>query len=126
MADGVNVTGLREAVRGLEKLGVDVADLKDVMQRVGGVVRDEAATLAPRRSGKLADSIRASRTKGKAIIRAGGRAVPYAGVINYGWPAHNIEPAGFMEKALANRQQAALTTLADGLRDLIRQHNLGD
>lgn len=124
MADTVRVTGLKETIRTLEAWGADAAELKDVMTKVGGLVRNEAVNLAPRRTGRLADSIRPGRAKAKAIVRAGSAAVPYAGVINYGWAGHNIDATHFLETALTNEQDAAVRTLAEGLGDLIRKHNL--
>lgn len=44
---------------------------------------------APKKSGYLASSIRAS----KGTIEIG---AIYAGVINFGWPEHNIEPQEFI------------------------------
>lgn len=120
----IKITGLRETVRSLEKLGVEVADLKAVFNRVGNVVVNEAKTLVPVRSGALAGSIRANKAKNKAIVRAGSARVPYAGVIHYGWPGHNIEPQPFLTDALDSKEQAAVREMDDGLRGLIRKYGL--
>lgn len=79
------VTGLRETVRGLERLGVDLDDLKDAFADIARQGAEEAARQAPHRSGKLAASVRGNRAKGKAVVTAGRASVKYAGPINYGW-----------------------------------------
>lgn len=124
MADAVTITGLRETVRALERYGADVADLKGVMQRVGELVAVEIRHLAPHRSGRLARSVRPSKAKSKAIVRAGSARVDYAAVQNYGWPGHNIEPKHFMERGLESKQADALRELADGLNEIAARHGL--
>lgn len=119
---GIQVKGLRETVRTLEKFGAAAADLKAAFTRIGNLVANEAKVLAPRKSGKLAGTIKASNTKNKSIVRAGS-GIAYAGVQNYGWPRHNIEGKHFMETALQTKQDEAFTALNDELHGLIR--NLG-
>jgi len=54
---------------------------------------------APKLSGRLAASIRPHRGRWyKAEIKAGGKRLPYAGPIHYGWPKRNIEPNLFLER----------------------------
>ena len=124
MADGVTVKGLQETIRTLQKFGVQVADLKAAFKRIGTLVSNEAKSLAPRRTGKLAGSIRASNTKNKSVIRAGKASVPYAGPINYGWKARNIKGAYFMEAAVRNKHGEVITQLDEELHGLIRDLGL--
>lgn len=124
MAAGIRVTGLRETVKSLEGLGVEVADLKTVFNRVGNLVVNEAKVIAPVRSGRLVGSIKASKTKNKAVVRAGGAHIPYAGVIHYGWPGHGIEPHPFLTSALEHQETAAVREMETGLRGLIRKYGL--
>lgn len=124
MATGaIQVTGLRETVRSLEKFGVEVSDLKAAFKRIGGLVVDEAQSLAPKLSGKLAGSIKASNTKNKSIVRAGGGSIPYAGVIHYGG-YHGIEPHPFLTNALGTKQGDVIGTLDKELKGLIRRLDL--
>jgi hypothetical protein len=37
-------------------------------------------------------------------VKAGGRLVPYAGPIHFGWPRHNIAPNPFIYDALDDRK----------------------
>lgn len=119
MADRLEVKGLRETIRTLEKFGVQVADLKASFKRIGNIVVNEARTLAPKKSGKLLGTIKASNTKNKSIVRAGGARVPYAGVIHYGG-YHNIEPHPFLTNALQANQSKVVQELDREIHGLIR------
>lgn len=98
---GVRMQGLRQEIRRLEALGVAVSDLKKVFGDIADDAAHLAASLAPVRTGRLRRSIRGSRSKNKAVVRAGRVAVPYAGPINYGWPSRNIAPSHFLQRAEA-------------------------
>lgn len=84
---GVRIDGLNQLVRGMQKAGVEVDDLKGAF----GAISDEGARLmssfAPRRSGALAGTIRGNRAKNKAVVMAGKGKVRWAGSTNWGWPA---------------------------------------
>jgi hypothetical protein len=118
------ITGLREVVRNLEKIGVDVADLKEVFTNIGEMVRADAAVLAPSKSGRLAASIKPTKTKNKAAIRAGSARVPYAGAINYGWPKRGIRPANFMKRAIDADTPRALEMMDEGIGEIIRRYGM--
>lgn len=121
---GVRVHGLRETVRSLERMGVEVKDLKEAFKRIGTLIKDDAQTRAPSVSGKLAGSIRPSNAKNKALIRAGGARVVYAGVIHYGWPGHNISPNPFLTDAIEANEGEVQDTLERELNRLIRSLGL--
>lgn len=124
---GVRVEGLRETVRRLESLGVDVADLKDAFGAISREVVTEAATLANAledATGALAGTIRAARTKNKAVVRAGSARIPYAGVINYGWPARGIGPSAFLTGPADDDPAGKVAHLERNLEALIRRHDL--
>jgi hypothetical protein len=121
----VRVTGLRETTRALERFGAEVADLKDVFGEIAAEGARLASSFAPKDSGRLQGSIRGNRAKNKAIVRAGGARVRYAGPINYGWPARDIAGARFMAKADAALADRAVTMLENGLDQLIRKVDLG-
>ena len=120
MSDGLEVKGLRETVRTLEKFGVEVADLKAAFKRIGTLVSTEAKSLVSTRTGKLAGNIRPSNTKNKSVIRAGSAGVPYAGPINYGWNKRGIAPSYFMERAVTSMQDEVKQELDQELHGLIR------
>lgn len=101
MDTGLKITteGFGKLEADLLRLGADVSDLHDVMADVASKGARLAASFAPRRTGNLARSVRASVVKGAGVVRVGSAKVPYAGPINYGWPKRNIQGAHFMERA---------------------------
>lgn len=123
MANGVRVEGLRETVRSLERFGVEVKDLKAAFKRIGNIVVGDARTLVPKKTGRLAASIKPSNTKNKSIVRAGGGRIPYAGVIHFGG-YNNIEPHPFLTEAVSRNQTKAVSELDKELNELIRKLGL--
>lgn len=69
---GVQVTGLKESIRGFKKAGGDVEDLKDAFQAIGMKVVRTAQAEAPMRTGALRAGIKASRRQNSSIISSGG------------------------------------------------------
>ena len=120
MAAGVRVDGLRQTVRNLERLGVQIADLKSAFNRIGNIVVTEAVSLTPRLTGRLANSIRAGKAKNKSEIRAGGARIPYAGVIHYGG-YNNITAQPFLTTAAQNKQGQVVREVEKELQALLRR-----
>lgn len=102
MADkALYVVGQKRFVQTMRKAGADMQELKEVNRRAADIAKPEAVARAPRgKTGRLAGSIRAGATQKAGIIRAGRKTVPYAGPINYGWPARNIRPRTFVKKTM--------------------------
>lgn len=91
MSSTVRVEGGARLRSTLRKAGANLGDLKDANQKVGQYIATESTPIAPRgKTGKLAGSVRSARQVGRARILAGSAAVPYAGVIHFGWAAHHI------------------------------------
>jgi hypothetical protein len=95
----VRVEGARELRRTLKAAGNDLEDLKKVNATIARYVALRAAAMAPRRSGRLAGSVRGNQAKTMAAVRAGGARVPYANVIHWGWPRHHIASQPFLVDA---------------------------
>lgn len=95
----VRVDGLRKLRRELREFAGNCDDLKAANAAAAQIVATAAAAGAPRRSGRLAASVRGNRAVSRAQVRAGGAALPYAGPIHYGWPAHNITAQPFVTDA---------------------------
>jgi len=95
----VRVDGARELRRTLKAAGDDLEDLKAVHSTIARYVALRAAAMAPRKSGRLAGSIRGNQAKTAATVRAGGARVPYAGPIHWGWPRRNITANQFLVDA---------------------------
>lgn len=121
---GARVEGLREVVRGLEKLGLSVDDLKDAFAPIADEGARIAAGFVRSRSGKLAGTLRGNRAKSKAVITAGRASVPYAGAQNYGWQRRNITAQGFMQKADDQLESRSLALLERSVNNAIRRSGL--
>lgn len=120
-APEVGVVGLRQFMKQLEQLGVDVADMKSAMNRIGNIVAQEARQLAPVRSGRLAASIRPSLAKNSATIRAGSVGVPYAAPIHFGWPRRNIQKNPFLYNASDAKRDEVVAAISEELNKLVEQ-----
>jgi hypothetical protein len=95
----VQVDGARELRRTLRKAGDDLADLTTAHGRIAAMVGRAALFGVPRRTGRLASTIRPAGTKTQAIVRAGLSSVPYAGPIEWGWPRRHIRPDPYVVPA---------------------------
>lgn len=124
MASGVRVEGLNKTVRALQQFGVEVDDLKATFSAVAAEGARLASSFAPKRSGTLAATVRGNRAKNKAVVIAGRAKVPYAGAINYGWPARDIKPALFMQQADKTLAARIPGMLESGLDEAIRKAGL--
>jgi hypothetical protein len=102
--EGVRIEGLNTLIRTLDKASDEIAALKDAHAKAGEIVASEAESIAPRRSGALANTIRAARQARRARIQAGRARVAYAGPIHWGWPARGIEPQPFLSIAARNTE----------------------
>jgi hypothetical protein len=121
---GIYVEGLRETSRALEKAGVDVEDLKDVMGAIATEASNTLAPLLPRHTGRLAGSTRPNRAKGKAVVTIGGARVPYAAPILYGWPKRHIRPSVAIPRTDAVMEVRAPEMLEDGWNAIAEKNGL--
>lgn len=141
--DAVRVDGLRELRTFMRKFGddLDKQGLKDIHGKVAEPVAATAKTLAPRRSGRLAGSIRTAKGSTKAAtVRAGGARVPYAGVHEFGWPNRTVvfgkrtgSPVPIREKRFLRgalqRERGRVTQMYDAelarfMAAMMRRHNV--
>ena len=121
---GFRVEGLSAVLRALKALGLEVDDLKDAFSRIATEGAQSAARHAPKKSGRLAGSLRGNRAQSKAVITAGRSSIRHAGPINYGWPARGIAPSGFMQKADDEMRPKALSILEEEINAAIRRKGL--
>lgn len=127
----VRAEGLNTLVRELIGLGVDVEDLKDAFGDLAEQGERIAAQHAPVGSGRdphpgqLRDDIRGNRARNKAVVTSGRSRIPYAGAINFGWRAHNIEGVGYMQSVDTELGPLAPKILERSIDDLIKRRGLG-
>lgn len=125
ISGGVRVEGLNQLTRNLLTLGLEIDDLKEAFGGIAAEAAQVAAGFAPKRTGRLAASVRGNRAKNKAVVMAGRASVVYAGPINYGWPARKIAAASFMQKADEVMAPKALQALEDAIESKIKSKGLG-
>lgn len=120
----VAVTGLNELTRSLrvfeEALPAAVRVLnRTAAESVVPIAKTFAAQMFEDPSGALAGTIKAGATQRTGYIKAGSKAVPYAGVQQFGWPAHDIEAHPFLEDALGQAEPAIVEEYQHGLGALL-------
>jgi hypothetical protein len=124
----VYVRGIRETVRALETAGVQAQDLKNIFERAGAVV--ERAAKVPERTGRLERSVRITKTKNRAAIRAGGKRVPYAVANHFGrsYPTtgNRVEGTFFFKDAVQSKRGQVLNIIVSGLEKLFKKYDLGN
>ena len=114
----MKIEGFNKAVRTLNRAGAETQDMKDLMHSLGSLVVKTARPLTPHKTGHLAGSIRAGRGKTKAVVTAGRKSIPYAGVQHYGWPAHHIKASMFLVKALEVKNEEIVRNLIKGIGEI--------
>lgn len=97
---GVKVDGADQLARTLRRAGAQLADWTAVNTRAAEVLADAARRAVPRRTGRLAGTIRTRAGKAEAEVTAGGGGVVYAKVQEYGSPRRNIRAQPYMRPAV--------------------------
>lgn len=100
----MHVDGNKALAHRIRKIAGNLDDFKAANKKTAAIVTTRAKALAPKRTGRLANTIRPGATKRKAYVRAGNnakakRGVPYAGPIHWGWPFRHIKMNPFMTRA---------------------------
>jgi phage gpG-like protein len=124
----VHVDGIREMQRELRRVDPEIArELRPALKTAADVALPAARALAPRRTGRLAASLRASVSGSTARIRS---PLPYAGVQHWGG---TIRPRGtpilirrteFISRAVARNEERIVDELGDAIDTVLRRHNL--
>jgi len=100
----IQIHGLNELRNAIKKLPgrMDIEMAKAGQDWLDRTLVPAIRRRAPRRTGRLAGSVRALR-KIRAVTLAVGTEVrvPYAGPINFGWPARNIRAQEFIYSTIA-------------------------
>lgn len=120
----INVKGIDTATVKLIKFADDVQNLKGFGSSIAKDIVTTASAMAPRVTGALASSIGSTQTDKGVQIYAGNESVPYAGVIEYGWPAKGKPEKPYLRPAVYNNMDAIIKNYEDGIRETIRQYNL--
>lgn len=98
------INSLARALKDAEQAGM-LDELKAAHAQSAGIVHQAAVRATPLLTGRLVRTVRGSATPRAGTVRAGNRgAIPYAGVIHFGWPRRNISPQPFLYDALDERR----------------------
>lgn len=116
----IEVVGAAQLRRALKRAGVDVQDLKDAHRKIAQDVVAEAAPHAPRRTGRLAGTVRAAGTASASIVRAGRASVPYAAPIHWGHKSRGIKAQPWIAEAAEHEFDHAQDVVLDALQAIIR------
>ncbi|MBZ4486281.1 hypothetical protein [Microbacterium sp. cx-55] len=104
-AAAYELKGGRQFRKGLRAAGDDLTDLKIVHGQVAGIASRRTRQLVPKKSGRLAATIRTSGTKTAGIVRVGNNSkVKYAGPIHWGWRRRHIKAQPFASDGATESQ----------------------
>jgi hypothetical protein len=118
------VSGDRETVAAFRRLGLKSSDLSRAFDDIGRQIEHDASVFAPKVTGALSNDVRAYKSKTRATVVVGRKAVPYAAPINFGWPKRNIRPALFMQRAADDKADDSAVRIAREMDRLIRSAGL--
>jgi phage gpG-like protein len=123
----VRIEGLREFRRDLRALERDAPKALNVaFKEAAQPMVSRAQQLTPRRTGRLASSIRATTRGDRLFI---GSRLPYASLLHWGGV---IRPKGapitfrrteFITRAVADKQDELIDRLGDAIEDSARRHD---
>lgn len=117
---GIKIEGLNALARQLKELSAEaVVELKALNLAAAEDIAQAARDRTPVDTGMLQDSIKAHATARRGTVTVGGTGIPYAAVIHFGWPAHNISPAPFLYEALDTRREAVFATYDSAVNALV-------
>ena len=123
MTGGVKVTvdGDDVLARTLRAAQRDLQDWAQVNAAAAARVAQDAATRAPRRTGRLAGSIRPASDKTSGTVTAGGGGMVYAKVQEYGSTARNIRAQPYLRPAFTELRDALVGMYNDHMKAAIGQ-----
>jgi len=115
----VKLEGGKQLRRHLKRIADGAQDMKEANARVAALVAAESARAAPRRTGRLAATLRGNKAVGKAVVTAGRAAVPYANPIHWGWPKRHIKRNPFVWDTAQRTQSTWLPIYEAELQRLV-------
>lgn len=121
---GVTVTGIDELITKLNRLSNDVANNPSLNREIGQTLAQKASAIAPRLTGALASSIKGEGSATAASVIAGSSSVPYAGVIEYGWPQKGREAKPYLQPAVNNNMNYVIEKYENSINSAIKKYNL--
>jgi phage gpG-like protein len=114
----VEVENLRQLQRALRQVEDGADDLKDANAKVAKIVASSVRAAAPRRTGRLASSVKGNRAQRVARISSN---LIYAPIQNFGWPGHGIEAQHFAERGVDESRPRWMGAYEKDLQQLARK-----
>ena len=105
----------------MKHMGADLKDYTAVNKRAAEMVAEGARQRVPVLTGDLKGSIKARATKTRGYVKAGGKGIPYAGPIHFGWPRHNISANPFIFDALDDRKSDVIEAYEGYIEALVEK-----
>jgi hypothetical protein len=124
MAEAITVEGIKQVTDSLKKLNKDLESNIELNKELSTTLSQKASAMAPVLTGALASSVKGNPSAEKAQILAGSAAVPYAGVIEYGWPDRNIDAQPYLNPAVNDNMGYIIEKYNDSIQKAIKQYNL--
>lgn len=121
MAGFLQVEGLRELVKAMKAAEADVTELKALNGKAAAIVQDAAAPRTPRRSGKLAASVRTGASNRSGRVMAGKSSVPYAGPIHWGWTRRHIKAQPWLADTASATEDRWTDIYTAGMEELLEK-----
>ena len=120
----ISIQGVKEVTDSLDKLARDLGSNIELNKELSTTLSQKASAMAPKLTGALASSIVGNPSAEKAQILAGSAAVPYAGVIEYGWPKKNIQAQPYLTTTVNNNLGYIVAKYENSITGIIKQYNL--
>lgn len=120
----ISIEGVKQAEAALDKLSKSLESNLSLNKELSSTLSQKASAMAPRLTGALASSVKGNPSAEKAQILAGSKAVPYAGVQEYGWPQKNIKAQPYMRPAVFNNMGYIIEKYNDSIKENIKKYNL--
>lgn len=129
----IKVEGLQQTIKSLQALGVDKSEIQNANLEAANTLLRQARPLVPVRTGRLRNSLKASKTQYYAQVRAGSNAVPYANPIHWGWfrdkqtgVNRNVLPQPFFSKALGYTYDQIIRDYDRNMQQLLNKYGIGN
>ena len=117
----VRVEGLKRLRATMRKASLDMTQLRDLNRAAASRVAVVARNSTPRRSGRLAASLRSSASQRAGTVKAGRKSIPYAGVVHWGWPKRNIKAQPWLVDAAKATEPAWIEEYLMGVERMLDQ-----
>lgn len=124
MPDGLSarVDGAAQLRRTLRKAGADMAEMRQVHRRVGGIILPAAragAPVGPDAGGHIGTTVRVGASQAATTIRAGNKRLAYGPRLHWGWLRRGQMPQTWITKAAQATEPRWTQVYFEGITNII-------